>query len=278
MNLCEIKCKVITPTFLYGADSKTLELRESSIKGIMRYWWRAITAWEDTSKMYQKESELFGDSNDIVGKSPFRIKVELRKNDFGKYYLLPHKQKALTSAFMPGTVFTIKLFSKLDLSIYRNIFIATVILGGFGKRSRRGFGSFVIESIDEKDYVIPELDVYLAGLLNEINGIKQYELYNNKTKAIRNVLEKNIEYPTINIIEFGKQYSNYEILVKRIGESSHVNCNDVLGYARGKTRLASPIYVSAYMRNNQLIPIITSLWTKSTKDLHFQQAFKEAIL
>ena len=36
-------CEVITPMFLSGADGNP-ELRPPSIKGMMRFWWRAINS------------------------------------------------------------------------------------------------------------------------------------------------------------------------------------------------------------------------------------------
>ncbi len=42
MKTIEFECETITPMFLAGADGKTPELRPPSIKGLMRFWWRAI--------------------------------------------------------------------------------------------------------------------------------------------------------------------------------------------------------------------------------------------
>ena len=36
------ECETITPMFMYEADGITPELRPASIKGVMRFWWRAI--------------------------------------------------------------------------------------------------------------------------------------------------------------------------------------------------------------------------------------------
>ncbi len=42
MKTIEFECETITPMFLAGADGKTPELRPPSIKGLMRFWWRAM--------------------------------------------------------------------------------------------------------------------------------------------------------------------------------------------------------------------------------------------
>ncbi len=44
MEKFTVTLKTITPLFLGGADGKTPELRSPSIKGAMRFWYRAIDA------------------------------------------------------------------------------------------------------------------------------------------------------------------------------------------------------------------------------------------
>ncbi|SHO81241.1 CRISPR-associated RAMP Cmr1 [hydrothermal vent metagenome] len=42
MEKIVFECETITPIFMYGADATIPELRPASIKGVMRFWWRAI--------------------------------------------------------------------------------------------------------------------------------------------------------------------------------------------------------------------------------------------
>ncbi len=42
MEIITFTCETITPMFLAGADGSTPEFRASSIKGAMRFWWRAL--------------------------------------------------------------------------------------------------------------------------------------------------------------------------------------------------------------------------------------------
>ncbi|OPX29474.1 MAG: type III-B CRISPR module RAMP protein Cmr1 [Candidatus Omnitrophica bacterium 4484_171] len=42
MKTITFECETITPMFLAGADGRTPELRPPSIKGAMRFWWRAM--------------------------------------------------------------------------------------------------------------------------------------------------------------------------------------------------------------------------------------------
>ncbi|WP_201721812.1 type III-B CRISPR module RAMP protein Cmr1 [Desulfotomaculum copahuensis] len=44
------ECRVLTPMFIAGADGLTPEFRAPSLKGAMRFWWRAVQA-EDGFKL-----------------------------------------------------------------------------------------------------------------------------------------------------------------------------------------------------------------------------------
>ena len=49
METIEATFKVVTPMFMSGADQSQAELRTASIKGALRFWWRAL-AWERLKK------------------------------------------------------------------------------------------------------------------------------------------------------------------------------------------------------------------------------------
>ena len=59
----EATYRAVTPMFCGGADPRQAELRLSSFKGVLRYWWRAL-AWADhkgdLEKIHERENELFG--------------------------------------------------------------------------------------------------------------------------------------------------------------------------------------------------------------------------
>ncbi len=68
-----IKLKTITPLFMYGATDQRAEIRAASIKGIMRWWWRAVKAYNNTEKLFNKESEIFGFADS--GASKVRLEI-----------------------------------------------------------------------------------------------------------------------------------------------------------------------------------------------------------
>jgi CRISPR-associated protein Cmr1 len=59
----EFEIEVITPMFLHGADTACAELRVPSLKGILRFWWRATSGIEEIRKLKEEEGKLFGDTS-----------------------------------------------------------------------------------------------------------------------------------------------------------------------------------------------------------------------
>ena len=76
-------CETVTPMFMAGADGVTPELRPPSIKGALRFWWRAmhghLLEFKNGHWNYElikaKESEIFGDPGEVFGKSKVQILI-----------------------------------------------------------------------------------------------------------------------------------------------------------------------------------------------------------
>ena len=257
------ECESITPMFMYGADGKTPELRPASIKGVMRFWWRAIHGNLSLSELKKKESEIFGSTDK---KSSFRIRIKHQTLKTENINPLPHKLRNgkpifKMNSFQTNQTFKI-IFTGNNLDLVENLFKLSTILGGFGQRSRRGFGSIKIVG----DEVLTSSES-IDKLIKQINSNFKYS--------------SKINYPYIQI---GKKYKDFQNLLDTIGRASHNNNCDELGYAKGKKRLASPIYVSILkFGDNDYRPIITTLKntrlknTQSTNDGKVSN-FKKAIL
>jgi len=259
MDKLTFECETITPMFLAGADGKTPELRSPSIKGTMRFWWRAINAHLSLDDLRKKESEIFGGSGDNEGRSKVVIKIDKTLNYDGyKSKPVPHKTFSL-SAFKEKEMFKLSMhLNKVDdfsIEKLKSLFILTSILGGFGKRSRRGFGSIKIKKIDNQDF---SFDYSLESILNQLNIIHPNNFKIGTNKIIRNKpASLDAKYAYIKEIEIGKTNTN---LLLKISEASHDNNSDYTGFASGNSRLASPIYVSLFSNSNsQIQPIITTL-------------------
>ena len=69
--------RVVTPMFCGGADPERAELRLSSFKGTLRYWWRAL-AWQrydgDLVEIRKREDLLFGSAGG--GRSSVTMRLE----------------------------------------------------------------------------------------------------------------------------------------------------------------------------------------------------------
>lgn len=265
-----LKCRVITPMFMAGADGRTPELRPSEFKGMMRWWWRAIRAEEDIKKLREKECEIFGGTGEGMGKSKMKIKINTKLDenlDIINYQPLPHHKSnncPVDNQSRCRKVFTLKAIKpgkeiEIEYSIpsleIQNLIFLTFMLGGFGKRSRRGFGSLHI--------INPEIKINLENILKFLNGIENtYEINNSSInfsiKAIINRKRRSGNYPWIKEIILGnKEFNNSDEILKNIGMASHKHRNPSLGYAN--PRMASPVYVSVVQIQNKLRPIITLL-------------------
>lgn len=269
MYTLKIKCKTITPLFMIGADGKTPELRPSEFKGMMRWWWRAIKAEDNIDNLRKEETEIFGGTGEKEGKSKVKIKIlsYLENSDIIDYQPLPHHQRnncPIDHSAKCNKAFSLKAIRVNKLLDFEFIFTCNevenliylmFILGGFGKRARRGFGSLQI--------IEPKVEINLEKILEFLNNIKNnYEIdhssYLNNINAIINKNQKNISYPFVKEIILGKKYLlNENDILKAIGLASHNNSNPALGLAN--PRMASPIYVSTVKINNKFYPIITVL-------------------
>jgi CRISPR-associated protein Cmr1 len=76
MHRVEAEFEVVTPMFLGGADPKAgAELRGASLKGALRFWWRAL-AWGrlgDLAEIHKQEMKLFGSADRAVGQASFSL-------------------------------------------------------------------------------------------------------------------------------------------------------------------------------------------------------------
>lgn len=251
MNSVTFECEIITPMFLAGADEKTPELRPPSIKGMMRFWWRAIKGEEDIKKLGKEEGALFGSNNEKIGKSKFLIRIianNLMTNDFSP---VPHSTKTFKfKGFNIRQTYSIVLSGKDNITNFKAICELSMLLGGLGKRSRRGFGS-----VHGKNWNFTSDNGVIQFILDRLNSI-QDDFYTKDTKIYRRSSPV-ANYPFIKEIALGKPEKDPFDLLKKIGQASHDYRDNTLG--SGQPRMASPIYVSITKMGNEFIPIITTL-------------------
>ncbi|NLC10649.1 MAG: type III-B CRISPR module RAMP protein Cmr1 [Firmicutes bacterium] len=283
------KCAIITPLFMGGANPQQVELRVPSLKGVIRFWWRALYGNLDIRRLKEEEAKLFGSSHEKIGRSKLSLRIPAKQIRTFRYSPVPHWEGNPSKRFFKlpaaehGQSFQVLLTSRGDKAThekYQAIFEAALLLGGFGKRSRRGFGSIQITKRNEDKYQIPQNINDLKKLLEKINP-GYFAISDDGRKIVSKSFSGH--YPYIKEIEIGKDYSNVDKLLRSIGQASSDYACDYLGFTRRKNRFASPIYVSVIKHNKAYKPIITTLHTSfkpeyRSSDDNKQERFKGAIL
>lgn len=213
--------RINTPMFVAGANQQEAEFTPTAFKGVLRFWWRALNwskirlASNDKSSalkaLHKQEAKLFGlaskdnkggQGDCLVNAFSFSGEREWQapKNQNGVNYLLgqglyKHGQGLTRRAFADNQSFDI------DLTVTQNakdeildVLKLIGLLGSFGSRSRHGFGSVTLTSLQTKKL---SDDNYQATALNQ-----------NATQAIQDLLTKyncreNTELPPLSAFYSG---------------------------------------------------------------------------
>lgn len=183
--------QIVTPMFIGDADQKATTIRPTSVKGALRFWWRALywssfltqkqnDAVKALHALHEAENRLFGSSNDGIGQGVFLLRItedqtqqilkeSLPKAGPGQAYLLGqgvYDTRATsyqrTALGMEGH-FSVELCFKrtasdeemkqLELTLF-----CFGLLGGLGSRARKGFGSIALRKIDYQ-HVTPHFQI-----------------------------------------------------------------------------------------------------------------------
>lgn len=284
----EYTCEIITPLVAKGADKSILELRASALKGVMRFWWRALHGHLSFEELRKREGELFGESG--MSQSPLTVRV-WSIFPSGETYLLPHKKQVRTRSYKCGQSFKVVLKARKHLELYDRLFKIVVLLGGWGMRSRRGFGSITIRKINGNPYALPSDLLGIKCLLDDFydkSGIAR-PMIDVRESAIVVSSNRDNRFPYIKMIEVGDVWTNADSLLQRIAQSASDHNHEHKRIAKSGRRFASPIVVSVIEdhscqvnRSGRLRPIITTLNSVPPFSLKGEvdqfQAFKEAIL
>jgi CRISPR-associated protein Cmr1 len=297
LQIAEIELEILTPMFCYG-NTKTAEFRVTELKSLMRSTFRELYYFENLNDMKEKESKLFGD---IQHKSPIAFKIKYTKA-FGqeKECMLPHRtdekdrRVAIQSCFTSEKTKYIKFFMiAKNLNIYISLLLQASVIGSLGKRSRKGFGSFKVNSIKmEDEQNQKEYDKLIHSspidLLQKGISLESYKIRNveNKCDSQLNyaISKGNLNYPYVKNIRILKisQNMQYLNLIKNISELTHFRVfkkseNDftkgidkaneidrtVLGNFKGqiikRMRFAAPVHVSFWENNDCKYMIIKEL-------------------
>lgn len=294
MESVVFNCELITPLFMSGADGNTPELRAPSIKGALRYWWRAINGHlplEDKKDSDGKliEKGLRTIEGDIFGDTSRRSKIIIQGIEGIENYSIvserkvPHKHfenKALAKGLKFNLRIAVTKSDDFDKAKLESLVFLTFTLGGLGNRSRRGFGSVTIEGYEQGS---------MDTIFNHLQNINPHFkiITEGGVSKIESQFKRANPYPFIKTIELGRPKSN---LIQKIADTTHVlkqregrTYEASLGLA-SRERFASPVYVSIVSTTNGNAPIISTLHTVPPNSynrevsISLQEEFKRNIL
>jgi len=184
--------ETVTPLFMYGADQSHPEIRAASIKGVMRWWWRAVAGnIYELDEMRYKESEIFGGTIKRKGKiekvkSPILLDAgnitDKKTNvcarskkpyfndqiDYLLFSAIRCQRNENTKEFIdPGGSFRLNIsirpfenglsMEELKKQVFASLWLMTY-LGGLGSRSRRGAGSLRVSHTNKNSGIPFESD------------------------------------------------------------------------------------------------------------------------
>jgi len=245
METIEATFKVVTPMFISGADQDKAELRLPSIKGALRFWWRAL-AWDrfgDLKTIREEEAKLFGstdtgqaavlmslsnfatdplkkgevlhDGNHDVGAGARYFGYGVMDTFDGKNSVAGRLTRPCLS---PPFKFTLRLCFRprhlLDQqkdSVLQAI-KAVGLFGNLGSKSRKGYGSIILESlqIDEQDagWAVPKNADEYVSLLSKLNlpsfdresteKLPEYTAFTSRTRIL--ILQDDTEKSSLNLL------------------------------------------------------------------------------
>jgi hypothetical protein len=166
--------EVLTPLFNRGAYQDTPEIRVPSIRGMVRWWFRALGGTPDDEKAVFGGMKGFGHAlrdQVVASRLVFRIKDIRAQRADPDPPTLPHKTggyAAPQAAFLPGARFRLEVFNRLsplEPELQRKVENALevwLLLGALGLRANRGAGS-----VWPGDGTAPKTAAELRQRLNE---------------------------------------------------------------------------------------------------------------
>lgn len=159
---------LLSPAFLHGArdGGQNAEFRPASLRGLVRYWFRAIAAGltSEVDAIHLAEADVFGGITprpkrgvlirpDEVPCNTAQSLSLNRRNHSGAIYLAYGRERGASSHHLtPGQGFSVTLLTRPDadpdcgrlLAAGYAMWVASA-LGGLGGRSRHGFGAFLLQ-------------------------------------------------------------------------------------------------------------------------------------
>ncbi|HXF06620.1 MAG TPA: type III-B CRISPR module RAMP protein Cmr1 [Blastocatellia bacterium] len=218
MKKVSVTLETVTPLFLSGNDQNAVELRAASIRGHLRYWYRALLGGLGVTRpdtLHELESQVFGKEergspvlvrikdirwaggrikqNSELDLGYDRAKRETRHP--GMTYLLYSTQ--LGGNERPyadvGTTFTLELssFNKEADSVLKLAACALwcwTLFAGFGTRARRGGGDVQVKEVKDDRGILEGLPDFTLIRVSSPEALKEH--LENGLKKVRDLVAR----------------------------------------------------------------------------------------
>ncbi len=283
MNKIEATFRIVTPMFISGADQSRAELRAPSVKGALRFWWRALN-WsricresddsqqEALKRLREGESILFGDAGDS-GQS--KVLIRLKKNVAGNlggnallgndvarkylgYGLFQMGQHRERTAIARGD-FSIEMLLKkgANAAQLEQCLEALGLLGGLGSRSRNGFGSVALVSLGERNFHYDDQEEYrnaIDSLLNISSLSRRLPPFTAISKRTEFIIGPPKNTPEEAHRHIGNLYRNFRTRYKHDRRKKYFGL-PLSGYDENNRR-ASPLFFHIHPVGKQYVPVL----------------------
>jgi len=258
MDVIEATYRVNTPMFLGSANNEIAEIRPTSIVGVLRFWYRALALAEfngNPKKVENAEGVIFGytrgetatkalyslrvannnakgqgkgDKVEMAGLSYLgyglhRFDGKKDANIYNRNYISSDREIGLKLIKNPGLKTNL---DEADLKIATEILLDSLkclgIFGGLGSRSRKGFGSVTLLSLEHngkplivsplgktKDALEAEIAKLLEKAWNYGNGNPKNIPYTAFSKHTKVVITKEYDASEKLLDEIGKEMLRY---------------------------------------------------------------------
>jgi CRISPR-associated protein Cmr1 len=202
--------RVVTPLFMSGADQDKAELRLPSIKGALRFWWRAL-AWErlgNLEAIREDEAKLFGSTD--AGQAGVLMRLEpaeftpVSKGDvlkdngrvvgegarylgYGVMEAFASRNKGTEAGQLTRACIQAPFSFRLHLAFKPTVSSAledTVtdalqclgLVGGMGSKARKGYGSLTLAALErdgETLWSTPKTTAELESALKKLTSTRR---------------------------------------------------------------------------------------------------------
>lgn len=270
----DYRLQVLTPLLMHGWQEQKLnhkgklpvraETRVPSLKGMLRYWWRALQADTTYEPLLKAEQQLFGGVGEKEGRrSPVVLQIQQPLRSEKTALALPHRNGVQVKGIEENQSFilTMRLYQKDAhlLETYHNWLGLMFMLSGFGQRARRGAGALQYE--DFKWSSTQEFQAQLRSILEQCQKANQFTFADQD--AVLRRLAGHSAHPVLCGVWVGRGYKDAFQARRAISQAGHEanpgNRKQWLGKVDRNERIASPLHATVRRMGEMYHPVISEV-------------------